>query len=421
MNVMYQFNTRGCLEPSSILVEDFEVGIWQIGACKGIMFVRLKEDYGGQKNRALSLKNPVVNADNSKKKTLPAFYSSDPLSCFQTVRKLIMWCPDSKTCTDIGGRRLFRKPASVADLLSWSAAGKPWRLSRSVVVGKSRVNPIIKKIAKWCGYDNADRCTAHGQRRAGLSKSLNSGTTAPAVMVQLGGHSLLSTTARYNLPDQEAYDRTIRTKDGSPTAIKKEMAEAARLPNPSALFLDHDGGAVDDDGAVVDDGDVGGDRIEYIDEFEDSKPAATVAPGRTLIASNAIVRRESRPPSTNDDSRAILPQVTRSFDDYSPYRHVPPPTRPRRYDTRPPHTRVRYQSPSRYDEEDYYEERRPRPTTSHQRRSDEFEQFQLEEDLHRTRRPPPSYYYDDDEDPSPRPQYERIIRHPPPPPPPRRS
>ena len=123
MNVMYQFNTRGCLEPSSILVEDFEVGIWQIGAYKGIPFVRLKEDYSGQKNRSLSLKNPVVNADNSKKKTLPAFYSSDPLSCFQTVRKLIMWCPDSKTCTNIGGRRLFRKPASVADLKLWSAAG----------------------------------------------------------------------------------------------------------------------------------------------------------------------------------------------------------------------------------------------------------------------------------------------------------
>jgi hypothetical protein len=35
-NIMYKFNTRGCLEPSFIYVEDFVVGTIEEGAFKNI-------------------------------------------------------------------------------------------------------------------------------------------------------------------------------------------------------------------------------------------------------------------------------------------------------------------------------------------------------------------------------------------------
>ena len=58
-NLIYEFNTRGCIEPTSVKAEDFEIGTISDGEFKSIPFIQLKETYNGQKNEGLSLKNTV--------------------------------------------------------------------------------------------------------------------------------------------------------------------------------------------------------------------------------------------------------------------------------------------------------------------------------------------------------------------------
>ena len=193
-NVMYQFCTRGCLEPTSICVEDFVVDVIDKGAFKGIPYIRLKENFNGQKGNALTITNSELDAENTRKKTFPCPYSTDPLSCYQTVMKLISWCPDKETCE--GPRRIFRKLASIPQQKEWKDKGLKWKMShkKSRVIGKNQVNVIIKRIAEWCDYTNYARCTSQGIRRAGISVCANAGI-APALMVGLGGHASLKMVA----------------------------------------------------------------------------------------------------------------------------------------------------------------------------------------------------------------------------------
>ena len=232
---MWQWCLRGSVEPTSICVEDFVQGVLDEGEFAGIPFINLKENYGGQKGKSLSLRNPTMDVENTRKKTFPCPYNSDPLSCYQTTLKLIKMMPDSDTVEGSeGGRRLFRKPASKAELQLWAKEGHPeWQLSakKSRVIGKSNVNKILKNIAVLCKYDNPEKCTAHGKRRGGISVCANQkGGCHPQAMKQLGGHTHLDTAIRYVAPDQQAYDDIMRTKAGSPNAIRNQLASADTKP-----------------------------------------------------------------------------------------------------------------------------------------------------------------------------------------------
>ena len=229
-NVMCQFCLRGNLEPSSLLVEDFTQEYIQEGAFKGIPCFVLGANYSGQKGHALSLRNPTHDVENTKKKTYPCPYNKDELSCYQTLLKLFEMMPDADVCEDgrNGGRRLFRKPASKQELAYYKSIGHPeWKLTskKSRVIGRNAINPILKKIAVWSGYKNPEKCTAHGKRKAGISVVANK-QVGPATLASLGGHTNLKTVSRYHEPDQQDVDCVIRAKAGSPTAIRKELAEA---------------------------------------------------------------------------------------------------------------------------------------------------------------------------------------------------
>ena len=228
-NIQYTFCTRGALEPTSICFEDFVQDYIDEGDFKGLPYIRLREDYMGQKGQHLSLKKPVIGAENSKKKTFPCPYNTHWLSCYQTTITLMSWLPDREHCVGLApgqGRRLFRKPASKPQIAKWAAEGCKWCLSPypSMCLGPNIVNPKLKEIAKMCGFDNAERCTSHGNRRAGISKYANSGC-GPAVLKQAGGHSSLQMVATYHKLNQDAMDQAIRCKAGSPTAIRKELAK----------------------------------------------------------------------------------------------------------------------------------------------------------------------------------------------------
>ena len=174
----------------------------------------------------MSLKKPVQDAENTKKKTFPCPCNSDPLSCYQTLVTLMKWIPDAEHCeASEGGRRLFRRKASAKQIAKWKAEGRDWCLSphSSMCIGVNTINPKLKQMAKWCGFDNAENCTSHGNRRAGISKYANSGC-GPAVLKQAGGHASLQMVATYHKPNQDAFDAAICCKAGSPTAIRKQVA-----------------------------------------------------------------------------------------------------------------------------------------------------------------------------------------------------
>ena len=59
--LIVEWCTRGCLEPISIVKEDFECGIIKDGDFAGIPFIRLKENYRGQKGGKFSLKDGKSN------------------------------------------------------------------------------------------------------------------------------------------------------------------------------------------------------------------------------------------------------------------------------------------------------------------------------------------------------------------------
>ena len=112
------------------MVENFEVDTIKHGDFSGLPFIRLKETCDGQKGVALSLKHPAKDALNSKKKAFTCSYNPDPLSCFQTVMKLIEWKPPKELCDDPGDCcKFFRQPASGPQLKKWEAMGMPWKLN----------------------------------------------------------------------------------------------------------------------------------------------------------------------------------------------------------------------------------------------------------------------------------------------------
>eukprot|EP00536_Pseudo-nitzschia_multiseries_P019077 jgi/Psemu1/58794/gm1.58794_g len=214
-NIMTKWALRGCLEPSSIVKEDFKTGVFTEGEFVGIQYIRLKPNYNGQKKRSLSLKNPVLDDRNTKKTTLPCPYNGDPMSTYQTTIKLLSLVPDN--CE--GVNRIFRKLASKRQL-------------EASVIGKNRINEILVLIAKWSGYENAERCTAHGKRHESISKVANAGVSA-SLLKGLGGHAHLNTTTNYILPDQQAVDAALCAKHGSPSKICVLLPAPAQSPAQS--------------------------------------------------------------------------------------------------------------------------------------------------------------------------------------------
>eukprot|EP00536_Pseudo-nitzschia_multiseries_P011591 jgi/Psemu1/29449/gm1.29449_g len=186
-NIMTKWALRLCLEPSSIVKEDFETGVFTEGEFVGIQYIRLKPNYNGQKKRSLSLKNPVLDDRNTKKTTLPCPYNGDPMSTYQTT------------------------------------------LNANQVIGKNRINEILVLIAQWSGYENPERCTAHGKRQESISKVANAGVSASLVK-GLGGHAHLNTTTNYILPDQQAVDAAVCAKHGSPSKIRVPLPAPAQAP-----------------------------------------------------------------------------------------------------------------------------------------------------------------------------------------------
>ena len=227
-NIMVYWCLRGCREPSLLMVDDFDQGIVDKGEFKGIAYVRLKENYHGQKNNDLTLKKCVKDAENTRKKTLPCMFDEHPLSCYQTTTKLLGMVPDSATITD-GIQRIFQKPASKTTMDKWIIKGKTWRLNPSglKVIGEHTINQILKKVATLCNYNHPTRCTAHGKRRCGISQVANGGASA-AVSKMVGGHAKLETTAIYQKPNQAAFDQVSRMKHGSPSKIQKVQMDAQK-------------------------------------------------------------------------------------------------------------------------------------------------------------------------------------------------
>eukprot|EP00536_Pseudo-nitzschia_multiseries_P018476 jgi/Psemu1/55782/gm1.55782_g len=345
-NIMTKWALHGCLEPSSIVKEDFETGVFTEGEFVGIQYIRLKPNYNGQKKRSLSLKNPVLDDRNTKKTTLPCPYNGDPMSTYQTTIKLLSLVPDN--CE--GVNRIFRKSASKKQLEAsvvcwfvcrvfvfcisnhdlalfftpslqiWKKQGRPWRLNPSAnqVIGKNRINEILVLIAKWSGYENAERCTAHGKRHESIFKVANAGVSASLVK-GLGGHAHLNTTTNYILPDQQAVDAAVCAKHGSPSKIRVPLPAPAQarpahalpptsapspppLPSPAPPSPASSTEESQDPPLPVDDSPAVSVQHSFGDHSNDSVPSDCAAGNLGLMTQTFEVPNESPPPMPSNIS-----------------------------------------------------------------------------------------------------------------------
>eukprot|EP00536_Pseudo-nitzschia_multiseries_P008044 jgi/Psemu1/19439/gm1.19439_g len=208
-NNMIKWAVHGCKEPVSIVKEDFETGIIEEGVYAGIPFVQLKENYSGQKNQALSLRNPTMDKENTGKRTLPCPYSNDPLSTYQTTIKLLSMVPDNCEISNC----IFCKPVSKKQIKA-----SVLKAHVSQVIGKTKVNDHLVQIAVWSKYTDPTQCAAHGKRHETLSKVANA-SVCPSLIKSMDGHASIDITTRYIKPNQQAIDATVPTKHGSPSKI----------------------------------------------------------------------------------------------------------------------------------------------------------------------------------------------------------
>eukprot|EP00536_Pseudo-nitzschia_multiseries_P005457 jgi/Psemu1/12602/gm1.12602_g len=262
-NIMTKWALRDCLEPSSIVKEDFETG----------------PNYNGQKKRSLSLKNPVLDDRNTKKTTLPCPYNGDPMSTYQTTIKLLSLVPDN--CEGVNW--ISHKPAS----------------------------------KKQKEASNPERCTAHGKRHESISKVANAGVSASLVK-GLGGHAHLNTTTNYILPDQQAVDAAVRAKHGSPSKIRvplpgpaqalapaKALAPTCALsPSPSPAPTSPASSAEEsqDPALHVDDSPAVSVQHSFGDHSNDSVPSDCAAGNLGLMTQTFEVPNETPPPMPSNIS-----------------------------------------------------------------------------------------------------------------------
>eukprot|EP00536_Pseudo-nitzschia_multiseries_P013085 jgi/Psemu1/34088/gm1.34088_g len=101
------------------------------------------------------------------------------------------------------------------------------------VIGVHKVNELLVQIAIWSGYNNPERCTAHGKRHETLSKVANA-SVFPSLIKGMGGHASIDITTRYIKPNQQAIDAAVRAKHGSPSKIAPRAPSPAQAPAPRA-------------------------------------------------------------------------------------------------------------------------------------------------------------------------------------------
>eukprot|EP00536_Pseudo-nitzschia_multiseries_P006467 jgi/Psemu1/15386/gm1.15386_g len=109
--------------------------------------------------------------------------------------------------------------------------------AKHTIASGVNLNELLAQIAIWSGYDNPERCTAHGKRHEALSKVANA-SVCPSLIKGMGGHASIDITTRYIKPNQQAIDAAVRAKHGSPSKIAPRApspapAPAPRVPSPA--------------------------------------------------------------------------------------------------------------------------------------------------------------------------------------------
>ena len=107
--LIVEWCTRGCLEPISIVKEDFERSVIEESKFAGIPYIRLKENHRGQKRKKLSLKDSNSNRKNGEKRTLPCPYNQQSYLWYQ----MTIWLLEMVLDNCIGPNCIFQQPTAV--------------------------------------------------------------------------------------------------------------------------------------------------------------------------------------------------------------------------------------------------------------------------------------------------------------------
>jgi hypothetical protein len=321
---------RSCKEPVNIRITDLEWQIMSDGDFVGQPTVRLKESLPGQKREHLSLAKPKLGATGVVFAPMPQILN-DPYSLYNLLRKLVFEymppnCSDNRILRRAATKKqievrfslfscsflkLFIRTNTFVLRKDWRKQGQTWVLDPrpSGAMGHTQPNVYCKELAKICEYDNAQRCTGQGNRKAGISALANSSENiaSKAVMV-VARHTNANTNVTYQTTNAVTRDKTIRALQGGGRISRDKKPEFGHLNDRIGSF------DVSDD-----------------EERLDSKPSAK--------------RKENVAPFHMDD------------DDHHSDRHPPP-----RYDAPPPVPSYdsRYRSPARrpFADDSYLERRR---------------------------------------------------------------
>jgi hypothetical protein len=201
-------------QPTALKFSDFDLTRLEEGEDAGKLCLSLKGLFT-DKSCKLSLDNPTLRNEEGFHTTIEN--DRDPYTSVNLYQGIKKHFP-----TDWAGTILRRSaPTKVlkkrrkelgdgafipcADLTDWGKFGANY-ISTTV----------IKEIAHRCGFNNPDKCTAHGRRAAGITNLVSSGTVSTAQIQTSARHKSATTNVKYQEWDHKAQAQRHKAQQYNP-------------------------------------------------------------------------------------------------------------------------------------------------------------------------------------------------------------
>ena len=220
------FLLRGEKEIAELNVDQFSWHKFTTGENAGKNYVQLNVPW--DKTNRLSLKNTNVRA-LQKNYSPPILIENpdDPLCQYTFVTFMF-------SLFEPGQKRVFCYPTSKEQKKAFQAAGLPYLYNKNQPIGHNKIGNSQKEFAKSCGFENAEDCTNHGNRKYGITKAVTNADRSLAIVIQAQArHTSVVSHVRYHKTNdqmQVAYQRALTGKDLRPLPSKTPQPLPSETP-----------------------------------------------------------------------------------------------------------------------------------------------------------------------------------------------
>ena len=209
------------LQPASLKFTDFDLHRLAEGEDAGKLCLSLKGLFT-DKSCKLSLDNPVLRDEEGFHTAIEN--QGDAFTAINLFLGIKKHFPSGWAGT------ILRRPApeKVLRKLRKKANGSFLQcadLADNGAFGTNYANSVIKDIAFRCGFDNPERCTAAGRRRAGITKLVSSGIVPVSQVQTSARHKSATTNAGYHCKNHKAQALRHRAQQYNPTEYGDEEME----------------------------------------------------------------------------------------------------------------------------------------------------------------------------------------------------